>query len=168
MDIIWKMFGYDTTEDKVEIKPDLIVTQPRKQTHLIKIQNPQNYYYLSLIKEPNNSWSIHGLWPQYNINKYPRFCHSADFDISQLDPIIDNLNKYWYSDRGDDDIFWEHEYLKHGTCNFNKFDEFTYFKTTLELFDKALSLNLPDQFYNINTNKCLIPVNQKLEFFQID
>ena len=63
---------------------------------------------------------------------------------------------------------WEHEYLKHGTCNFNNLDELEYFKTTLELIQKALYNNLPEQFYNKYTKKCLIPVNQNLDLFIVE
>ena len=181
MDIFWYMLGYKETEstrvqthhnnqnqNDNEIKSiSLVLEQPKKQINLLNIEHPTNFYYLSLIKE-EDTWSIHGLWPQYSVSKYPRYCHSANFDISALDPIIASLKKYWYSDRDDDEIFWEHEYLKHGTCNFNHFDEYSYFKTTLDLFDKAMALKLPDHFYNSETHKCLIPVNQNLEFFLIN
>jgi ribonuclease I len=130
---------------------------------------PTNFYFLSLIKEPDESWSIHGLWPQNDINKYPQFCNrDAKFEIGKLDCIMDRLEKEWYSNRGSDEHFWEHEYLKHGTCNFNNFDELEYFKTTLDLFDKAINMKLPEEYYNSETNKCLIPVNQSLEFFKIN
>jgi hypothetical protein len=177
MDIFWYIFGYTNNEEQTDSTPpkdnedtqklSLFSLQPKKQLNLIKIEHPINFYYLSLIKE-EDTWSIHGLWPQYSVGKYPRFCHSADFDISALDPIIASLKQQWYSDRDDDEIFWEHEYLKHGTCNFNHFDELSYFKTTIELFDKAMALNLPEHFYNSETHKCLIPVNQTLDFFTIN
>ena len=129
--------------------------------------SPQDFYFLSLIKE-DDSWSIHGLWPQTSLTKYPQYCRNVEFDLELLNPIIDRLRDEWYSNRGADEIFWKHEYLKHGTCNYNNFNEFQYFKTALDLFDKAKSLNLPSKYYNSQTEKCLIPVNQKLEFFDIN
>ena len=140
-------------------------TSTEQSSTLPLLKEPTNFYYLSLINEANNTWSIHGLWPQYKMNQYPTFCKNIKFDIDKLKTIINDLEKCWYSKKSTDAKFWEHEYLKHGTCNFNKFDELEYFTTTLTLFQKALELKLPEQFYNENTKKCLIPVNQHLDFF---
>lgn len=130
--------------------------------------SPSNFYYLSLIKENDETWSIHGLWPQTSLTKYPQYCKNVEFNLDLLEPIIEQLKDDWYSNRGPDEIFWKHEYLKHGTCNFNNFNELDYFKTALTLFDKAVKLNLPEEYYNSETNKCLIPVNKNLEFFKIN
>ena len=130
-------------------------------------ESPTDFYYLSLLNEGNGTWSIHGLWPQETIKKYPQYCKDVEFDIDLLYPIMDRLKDEWYSNRGVDEIFWKHEYLKHGTCNFNDFNEYEYFKTALDLFDKAMALKLADKYYNSETGKCLIPVNQQLNFFEI-
>ena len=132
------------------------------------IKNPTEFYFLSLLKEDDDSWSIHGLWPQYTLKHYPSFCKNVEFDETKLEPIMDRLKKEWFSNRGADEFFWKHEYLKHGTCNFNNFNEFEYFKTTLDLFDKAISLNLSEQFYDNNSGKCMIPVDRNLDFFKIN
>lgn len=159
----WKYMGYEISEtDNVEKKEDYY-----KINFEIK-ENPTNFYFLSLIKEDDESWSIHGLWPQYTLQKYPRFCKRAEFDLSKLEPIMNDLKDYWYSNRGPDETFWEHEYLKHGTCNFNNLDEYNYFKTTLILFHRADALKLPDKYYDSETEKCLIPVNQEFKFFEIN
>ena len=42
--------------------------------------------------------------------------------------------------------------------------ELEYFNNTIELYELALELDLPEQFYNEQSKKCLIPVNQKLQF----
>ena len=168
---LWNyIYGYgdesnnDTNnEGKSKEKTDL--NTPKKT--LKKQKSPTEFYFLSLIKEDDGTWSIHGLWPQDTLTHYPSFCKNVEFDIELLNPIMSSLKQEWYSNRGADEIFWKHEYLKHGTCNFNDFNEFQYFKTTLDLFDKAKSLDLPERFYNKQTDKCLIPVNQKLDFFEI-
>ena len=50
--------------------------------------NTENkFYYLSLIKEKNNNFSIHGLWPQYSINRYQTFCKNVNFDVNKIQPI---------------------------------------------------------------------------------
>ena len=71
-------------------------------------ESSQNFYYLSLLKEENNQWSIHGLWPQYSDNSYPTFCKPVSFDIQQLQYLLPELNKVWYSNRNDNDDFWEY------------------------------------------------------------
>ena len=103
------------------------------------------FYYLSLIKE-NDSWSIHGLWPQNSKTDYPQFCHDVTFDISLLEPIMTSLKKIWRSDRGPDDIFWEHEWKKHGSCMFNGANEFNYFNTTLSLFELVNKEGIIDKY----------------------
>lgn len=161
----WKYLGYEDYQVTTKTKVTNSVFSKKKS--LLEEQNPTNFYYLSLIFEEDNKWSIHGLWPQYTLTKYPRFCKNQEFNINKLDPIMDRLKQDWYSNRGPDETFWEHEYLKHGTCNFNNLNEFNYFKTTLDLFDKSIALDLPEEFYNHETNKCLIPVNKEFNFFRI-
>ena len=60
------------------------------------------FYYLSLLND-NNKWHIHGLWPQYSINSYPKFCKQVKFDINELKDIYSDLNKYWYSNKNTED-----------------------------------------------------------------
>lgn len=146
-------------------KSRLITRQP-KFLQDITVEQAVDFYYLSLIKE-EDGWSIHGLWPQTDINKYPQFCKKVDFNIRKLNPIIDDLKEYWYSNRGLDESFWKHEYEKHGSCNFNKLNELEYFEKTLDLFRAAKNKNLPEYFYDEKTGKCLIPVNQQFNFFSI-
>lgn len=132
-------------------------------------KNDTKFYYLSLLKDSiNNTWHIHGLWPQYSVSSYPTYCKSVEFDVSKLEPIIQELDKYWYATGEKDSQFWEHEYKKHGSCIFTPIDEFTYFNTTLQLYEEALKLNLPDKYYNKNTEKCLIPVDLDFKFINID
>jgi hypothetical protein len=126
-----------------------------------------NFYYLSLFKESESTWSIHGLWPQTDAHNYPTYCHKVNFDPKLLEPILDKLEQYWYSQGNTlplDEKFWKHEYEKHGSCVYTPMTELEYFKNTIELYEQALELGLPRSFYNPQTKKCLIPVNQKLEF----
>lgn len=122
-----------------------------------------NYYYLSLLKE-DDKWSIHGLWPQYSTNTYPTYCKPVKFDILKLDPIIEKLRDNWYSDQEKDELFWKHEWEKHGSCMFNNCDEFAYFSTALKLYFEAIEKNLPDKYYNKAKDNCLIPVNLQFKF----
>lgn len=136
--------------------------------HAYFTKTPNNFYYLSLIKELDNTWSIHGLWPQYSKDSYPSFCKNVEFNYIKIIDLLPELKSKWYTDKGYDIDFWSHEYLKHGTCNFNNLDEHDYFKKTLELYDTAILQKLPEKYYNSLSKKCLIPVNQQFEFFECD
>lgn len=139
------------------------------------------FYYLSLKRKNNNdNWSINGLYPQYSNNSYPRYCKNIPFNYTTLKPIIGELNNIWYSDTIDDDDdddeyekidtinktnksiqidsdnyrneeFWEHEWLKHGTCMFNNCDEMHYFKKALMLYIEVIQSNVID---NYKEKKC--------------
>ena len=43
-------------------------------------------------------------------------------------------------------------------------NEFDYFSKTLELFDTAVQIDLPSEFYDEKTKKCLIPLTQDFKF----
>ena len=62
----------------------------------------KRFYYLSLIKESNGEkpYSIHGLWPQNNIDNpkdYPTYCRNVTFSVDEIKPILSKLKLYWYS-----------------------------------------------------------------------
>ena len=129
------------------------------------MQNKNNkFYYLSLIKEKEN-YSIHGLWPQYDGNKYPSYCKNLDFSLEKLDPIINDLNEKWYSNIEKNEYFWKHEYLKHGSCVFTNMTELEYFSKTLELYDYVVKNNIIEKF-DKKLDKILIPFD--LEFNLIE
>ena len=121
-----------------------------------KLDN-NNFYYLSLIKEGEDEWSIHGLWPQNSSTTYPSYCKKVDFDINKIKSLINLLNKYWYSDRVQDYDFWKHEWEKHGSCMFEEIDEYNYFNKTIELYEFVIKNVNIDKYYNNKNKKCLIP-----------
>jgi len=123
----------------------------------------EKFYYLSLIKE-EKGWSIHGLWPQYSLKQYPTFCKKVTFDVKKLDNIIDELNTKWYSNKEKNEKFWQHEWEKHGSCMFIEINEFDYFNKTLELFNIAIQIDLPTEYYNAQTKQCLIPITTDFKF----
>ena len=126
----------------------------------------EEFYYLSLIKEVDGSFSIHGLWPQDSLNSYPSFCRAVNFNLDKLNPIIDQLNNYWYSNKGSNDTFWKHEYEKHGSCMFVSMDEFNYFNKTIELYKYALINNIIKKYSDKypNDQKLLIPLDLNFNF----
>jgi len=124
------------------------------------------FYYLSLIKEDDGSYSIHGLWPQYSLNSYPSYCKPVNFSIEKLNPIMDTLNKYWYSSKGLNADFWKHEYEKHGSCVFIPMTELNYFKKTIELYEYSLVNNIIKRYSEKNPElkKILIPFDKNFEY----
>lgn len=58
--------------------------------------------------------------------------------MSQLTPIRDALDKYWYEidSTKEGDYFWSHEWVKHGSCAV----ESSMFETELKYFGAGLDL----------------------------
>lgn len=115
-----------------------------------------DFYYLALLKNKHipSGYQIHGLWPNYK-NGYPSYCNKLHFDMKQLEPIMDELNKYWPSRDGNNQKFYFHEYEKHGSCLFTKMTELEYFKKTLELYHYVIENNLYEEYEK--NGQCLIP-----------
>ncbi|EPT03540.1 ribonuclease Trv RNase Trv [Fomitopsis schrenkii] len=73
---------------------------------------------------PSNSWTIHGLWPNYCDGSYPEDCDaSRDYsDITSLlqdfgaTDTLDYMNTYWDNADGSNEELWAHEWSTHGTC----------------------------------------------------
>ena len=126
------------------------------------IMDSENFYYLSLLNEPiinqKDHWGIHGLWPQLSKDKYPSYCKNVQFDYKTLEPILEDLDKYWYSDRGSSEKFWSHEWKKHGSCVFTEMNELEYFQETLDLYHEAIEKNIPNNSC-AGLKQCLIPVS---------
>ena len=116
------------------------------------------FYYLSLI-EDNGKWHIHGLWPQYDSKNYPSFCNrDIVFDIKKIESLLARLDEEWYSDKGKNEDFWKHEWLKHGTCMFNSCNEYDYFKKALDLFESCQKNNTIEKYRIKDSNKSMVPI----------
>ncbi|OAA50265.1 Ribonuclease Trv [Metarhizium rileyi] len=102
---------------------------------------------------PEDSWTIHGLWPDNCDGSYPARCDRsrAYNDIGGIlrdngaSDALEYMQKYWKDYKGDDDTFWEHEWGKHGTCIStldpkcydgyqSKQEAVDFFKKTVDLF----------------------------------
>uniref|UniRef100_A0A6M2DY26 Putative ribonuclease t2 family n=1 Tax=Xenopsylla cheopis TaxID=163159 RepID=A0A6M2DY26_XENCH len=67
----------------------------------------------------NDIWTVHGIWPTKFGTVGPAFCNDTwKFDQEQLEPIQDQLNRYWINIEKDTprNSLWKHEWMKHGTC----------------------------------------------------
>ncbi|KAI0072657.1 ribonuclease T2 [Panus rudis PR-1116 ss-1] len=73
---------------------------------------------------PNNSWTIHGLWPNHCDGSFDQFC-APDREVSNItqilqffgeNEILDYMHTFWKDNTGHDETFWEHEFNKHATC----------------------------------------------------
>ncbi|KAF2751833.1 ribonuclease T2 [Sporormia fimetaria CBS 119925] len=73
---------------------------------------------------PDDSWTLHGLWPDRCDGSYDANCDSSRV-YRNISTIIESFGKtdllkymqtYWKDYKGDDETFWQHEWSKHGTC----------------------------------------------------
>lgn len=73
---------------------------------------------------PDDSWTIHGLWPNNCDGSYNQNCDSsrAYKDITTLlknagqSALVTYMDTYWQSNDESGEAFWEHEWATHGTC----------------------------------------------------
>ena len=122
------------------------------------------FYYLSLKRDNNTKqWSIHGLWPQYSKTSYPSYCRNIPFDIDNLEPIIMDLQNFWYFKESTSKAFWKQEWIKHGTCMFNDSNEYDYFKQALSSYVEVLQQNIIDKF-PLENNGTLVKIPLDLNF----
>jgi len=100
-------------------------------------------------------WSIHGIWPTETGTSGPNFCSKVKFDESLLDPIMNELNEYWYeiSAIKDPKDFWSHEWVKHGSCA-KQAEEFS---TELKYFQQGLILRNKYDMYTLFKDNSIIP-----------
>ncbi|OTB20073.1 hypothetical protein K445DRAFT_313882 [Daldinia sp. EC12] len=102
---------------------------------------------------PDDSWTIHGLWPDHCDGTYDATCDSkrAYKNISDIlksagnDDLLSYMETFWLPNDSTGEEFWEHEWGKHGTCvstlnpscftDYKATDEVPYyFNTTVSLF----------------------------------
>ncbi len=107
----------------------------------------------------DSPYTIHGLWPQYNSSDWPSYCTNNTFNITKLNNIMDQLDKWWPSCEQNNTSFWSHEWEKHGTCmgicHSQMLDEFDFFNTTLSIFYNHQT-SIPDLCNN--SPNCTFPV----------
>lgn len=89
-----------------------------------------------MFRHKDNTYTIHGLWPQESETSWPSYCTRQPFDPSKIQDLLPELEKYWYAYDKHNQHFWKHEWEKHGTCS--GMDEHTYFSTALRLRKKYI------------------------------
>ncbi|KAI7872429.1 RNase Sy [Spinellus fusiger] len=103
---------------------------------------------------PDDAFTLHGLWPDTcsggqtgnNGCDSSRIYNTVGSIVQNGNPSLYNdMNTYWPSYNGDNNVFWSHEWSKHGTCvttlnpacfgsAYKKYSEmYTYFQTALDL-----------------------------------
>lgn len=88
--------------------------------------------------------TIHGMWPQFQDGSWPSSCSNEKFDPEVVYDIGEQrFEKFWPNVKSsknsrDHMSFWEHEWVKHGTCS--GLTQKEYFETTLNHFLDTPSL----------------------------
>ena len=122
------------------------------------------FYYLSLKRDNNTKqWSIHGLWPQYSKTEHPTYFHNIHFDIDKLEPIITDLQTFWYDNESNSKEFWQQQWIQHGTFMFTDCNEYDYFKQALSSYVEVLQQNIIDKF-PLENNGTFVKIPLDLNF----
>jgi len=96
-------------------------------------------YVLALQTMCTEQYTIHGLWadPESSCT----FCTKEQFNVTEIsEETLKNMEMYWMSciNGSDNQHFWTHEWVKHGTCSGMTQDEF--FTKTISLFEEYVDL----------------------------
>lgn len=76
------------------------------------------FWDTSPVTGPDDSWTIHGLWPDNCDGTYEANCDddrayrniSAILNAYGKQDLVDYMKEYWVSDSGSSETFWEHEW----------------------------------------------------------
>ncbi len=105
----------------------------------------------------NNYFTVHGIWPEFYNGSWPEFCNKTEkFNVTELDPIKKELEKFW-TDFKDPEKFWEHEFYKHFTCSQND----KLIDTELKYFKFGLDFRNQTNLFNILKSNNIVPSNEK-------
>ncbi|KAI0322988.1 base non-specific acid ribonuclease [Amylostereum chailletii] len=91
---------------------------------LLQTQAGYNFWDTDPATGPDDSWTIHGLWPDNCDGTFEQSC-DPDREYSDISTLLtdqgasdtlDFMQQYWVDINGKNEQFWEHEWGKHGTC----------------------------------------------------
>jgi len=88
-------------------------------------------------KAEKNILTIHGLWPSLKSGKQMPDCTKGEKITEGNSQVFNLMKKYWFSFKGSNRDFWQHEYNKHGYCiaqekNWNNYEN--YFSFVIKLY----------------------------------
>ncbi|KAF1946621.1 ribonuclease T2 [Clathrospora elynae] len=101
---------------------------------------------------PDDSWTIHGLWPDHCDGTYDANCDpsrgytniSAILNSFGATDLLSYMSTYWKDYQGDDESFWYHEWAKHGTCistlEPDCYNDYKPTEEVVDFFQKAVDL----------------------------
>ncbi|KAH8692666.1 putative ribonuclease T2 family [Talaromyces proteolyticus] len=101
---------------------------------------------------PDDSWTIHGLWPDHCDGGFDQYCDShrrySNISLILVDSgrgdLLEYMQTYWKDFRGDDPDLWEHEWNKHGTCistlETKCYSDYVPQEEVVDYFDKSVDL----------------------------
>ncbi|KAL4956838.1 ribonuclease T2-like protein [Aspergillus filifer] len=111
---------------------------------------------------PEDSWTIHGLWPDHCNGGFDQFCDSnrkySNISLILVDAgrkdLLDQMSIYWKDYKGDDPNLWMHEWNKHGTCvstlETHCYSDYYPQEEVVDYFDRTVEL-----FHELPTYKTL-------------
>ena len=110
--------------------------------------------YKKVKEKTLNILMIHGLWPSYENGVFPQWCNiGEDIQIEEFEPELDKImNDYWLGVYDTNQIFWNHEYNKHGLCynqrlGYNETEYQYYFEKVVDLYFKFNLTNLVNEIF---------------------
>ncbi|PTU21778.1 hypothetical protein P175DRAFT_0515837 [Aspergillus ochraceoroseus IBT 24754] len=118
---------------------------------------------------PEDSWTIHGLWPDHCNGGFDQFCDStrkySNISLILVDAgrrdLLDEMTMYWKDWKGDDAHLWEHEWNKHGTCvstlETHCYSDYFPQEEVVDYFDKAVELFRGLPTYKTLANAGIVP-----------
>ncbi|KAL3475051.1 ribonuclease T2-like protein [Aspergillus californicus] len=118
---------------------------------------------------PEDSWTIHGLWPDHCNGGFDQFCDShrrySNISLIIVDAgrrdLLDQMSTYWKDYKGDDPNLWEHEWNKHGTCvstlETHCYPDYYPQQEVVDYFDKTVELFHDLPTYETLANVGIVP-----------
>ncbi|KAJ5095373.1 hypothetical protein NUU61_004729 [Penicillium alfredii] len=122
---------------------------------------------------PDDSWTIHGLWPDHCGGGFDQFCDSnrrySNISLILVDSgrgdLLDYMSEYWKDFRGDDPNLWQHEWNKHGTCvstlETQCYEDYIPQQEVVDYFDKTVEVFKTVPSFEFLANAGILPSNSE-------
>ncbi|KAJ5749056.1 uncharacterized protein N7511_010752 [Penicillium nucicola] len=118
---------------------------------------------------PEDSWTIHGLWPDHCGGGFDQFCDShrkySNISLIIVDSgrgdLLEYMSEYWKDFRGDDQNLWQHEWNKHGTCvstlETHCYDDYQPQQEVVDYFDRTVEVFKDLPTHEFLANNGIVP-----------